>query len=188
MKRRVYIYQNPLEDYIIELFSNINDNITVQSADKSLLILLDSDYYNPEPVNLESFQVLLEEDANQSITTFVEPYSDISFPLGIAFKSLLNELPAGFYTFEDIIPYVVLNKKGQLKKKIKHYIEQHSNKEVIHTVRKFIDNNMNSSESAKKLFMHRNTLNYRIDNFIEATHINVKTFKGANAMYMLYEY
>ncbi len=47
---------------------------------------------------------------------------------------------------------------------------------------------MNSSSTSKKLYMHRNTLNYRIDNFIEATKINVKTFKGANAVYLLYKY
>ena len=59
---------------------------------------------------------------------------------------------------------------------------------MVYTVREFIDNNMNSSATSKKLFMHRNTLNYRIDNFIEQTKINVKTFKGANAIYMLYKY
>jgi DNA-binding PucR family transcriptional regulator len=60
--------------------------------------------------------------------------------------------------------------------------------DVIDTVLAFIKNNMNSSLSAKRLYMHRNTLNYRIDNFVEKVHINVKDFKGANAMYMLYQY
>ena len=59
---------------------------------------------------------------------------------------------------------------------------------MIHTVREFINNSMNSSYTAKKLYMHRNTLNYRVDNFIESTNINVKTFKGANAVYMLFKY
>ncbi len=75
-----------------------------------------------------------------------------------------------------------------LKNKILEHINSEVNSEVIHTVLEFIENNMNSSSTSKKLYMHRNTLNYRIDNFIEATKINVKTFKGANAVYLLYKY
>ena len=90
--------------------------------------------------------------------------------------------------FDDIITYAVLQQNKELKNMIREFLLSVSNSDVIHTVREFIENNMNSSLSAKKLFMHRNTLNYRIDNFIEATHINVKTFKGANAIYMLYKF
>jgi DNA-binding PucR family transcriptional regulator len=82
----------------------------------------------------------------------------------------------------------VLKNILDLKQKIKRYISEKNNEDVIYTVREFIENNMNSSLSAKKLYMHRNTLNYRIENFIDATNINVKTFKGANAIYMLYKY
>ena len=110
------------------------------------------------------------------------------FLLGKEYCLLLRELPQGIYYFEDIIPHIVMKEKLELKKNTIKYITDLTNKEVVHTVREFIENNLNSSVSAKKLFMHRNTLNYRIDNFSQSTGINVKNFKGANAIYMLFKF
>ena len=119
---------------------------------------------------------------------FIEPYIEEDFFLKENVSCFLKELKKGVYYFEDIIAYAVIKNKEPLKKKIVKYISEKVNNEVVSTVREFISNNMNSSSTSKKLYMHRNTLNYRIDNFIELTKINVKTFKGANAIYMLYNF
>lgn len=188
MKRRVYIYQLPLSEEIIGLFSSINENIVVEQVEDTFLTVIDDDYYNEEPIDMVSFQELIFEDFGSDITMFIEPYSETEFTLGKELKELLPELPSNVYFFEDIIPYIILKNKNDLRKKVIEYITDLTNSEVIHTVREFIENDLNSSQSAKKLFMHRNTLNYRLDNFIEATNINVRTFKGANAIYMLFKY
>ena len=188
MKRRVYIYQENIAPELIELFNSFGDNIEVESTSKDNIIVLDKDYYNPEPVDLVSFQALIQEDFGGEVSIFVEPYIEEEFPLGNLINKFLPNLPYDIYFFEDLITHVVLKDDKNLKELIKEYISTRVKSEVIHTVREFIENNMNSSLSAKKLYMHRNTLNYRIDNFIEATNINVKTFKGANAIYMLYKY
>lgn len=188
MKRRVYIYQENMSEELILFFSSINDNIVIESIDNDVIIILDTDYYNEEPVDLESFQQLLIEDFDSMVTVIIEPYLEADFPISVHLPTLIKELPHNAYFFEDLITYVVLQNNQEMKQSIKDYISSKANSEVIHTVREFIENNMNSSVSAKKLFMHRNTLNYRVDNFIESTHINVKTFKGANAFYMLYKY
>lgn len=188
MKRRVYVYQKNINDELVELFNNFSDNIEVIEQNSSMITVLDNDYFNPEPIDLEAFQELIQEDFGGEVTIFIEPYMEEEFPLGESISLFLPTLPFGVYFFEDVITYVVLQKNTSLKNEIKDFISSKANNEVIHTVREFIENNMNSSVSAKKLFMHRNTLNYRIDNFQEATHINVKTFKGANAIYMLYKY
>ncbi|WP_437178354.1 helix-turn-helix domain-containing protein [Candidatus Izimoplasma sp. HR1] len=132
--------------------------------------------------------MLLVEDFDSEVTIFIEPYVDTLFKLGTSIKSFIKELPHNVYYFEDIITYIVLKDNQELKTKLREFITSKVNNDVLYTVREFIENSMNSSVSAKKLFMHRNTLNYRVDNFIESTHINVKTFKGANAVYMLYKY
>lgn len=188
MKRKLYIYQENIRPEIAELFSSLGENITVEQINGNHIIVLDRDYYNPEPVDVISFQELLQDDFGREVSIFIEPYLIEEFELGEDFLQFLDKVPFGVYFFEDLITHVVLHNNEELKAKIKKYIERKSNSEVLHTVREFIENNMNSSMSAKKLFMHRNTLNYRIDNFIEATDINVKTFKGANAIYMLYKY
>lgn len=188
MKRKVYIYQKPLSEEIITLFESVNENIIVDQVEDNFLTIIDDDYFNEEPIDLSSFQELIFEDFGSEISMFIEPYSSEEFKLGKHLKELLPDLPSNVYFFEDIIPYVILKEKHKLRDHIVSYITEITNAEVVHTVREFIENNMNSSQSAKKLYMHRNTLNYRIDNFIEATDINVRTFKGANAIYMLFKY
>jgi hypothetical protein len=188
MKRRVYIYQENMSEELILFFSSINEKIIIESVTNDVITILDTDYFNEEPVDLESFQQLLIEDFDSMVTVIIEPYLEDVFPISRYLPTFIKELPHNAYFFEDLITHVVLKDNHELKNVIKDYISSKANSEVIHTVRQFIENNMNSSVSAKKLFMHRNTLNYRVDNFIESTHINVKTFKGANAFYMLYKY
>ena len=188
MKRRVYVYQKNLNEELIHFFQELNNNISIESIENDIITLIDSDYYNEEPIDLESYHMLLVDDFDSEVTIFIEPYLEIEFPLGDKIKEFIHLLPHNVYYFEDVITYIVLKNNEELKKQVRDYILSHVKEEVLHTVREFIENNMNSSLSAKKLFMHRNTLNYRIDNFIESTHINVKTFKGANAIYMLYKY
>ena len=188
MKRRIYIYQTNLNSEIVNLFSLLDSHFNVERVDNNILTIIDTDYYNPEPIDIESFRDLIIEDFNEDITMFIEPYIKEDFFLKDNIVCFIPELNNGIYYFEDIISYAVLKNKEPLKKKIIKYISGKVNSEVIHTVREYINNSMNSSSTSKKLFMHRNTLNYRIDNFVELTKINVKTFKGANAIYMLYNY
>ena len=188
MKRRVFIYQKDISEEIIELFSSLGSSFVIESVTEDVLTLIDNDYYNPEPVDLGGFSELILEDFDSNITMFLEPYLDVEFLLGDDIKHFIKELPHGVYQFEDIVTYSVVRNNEVLKKKVLEYINTEVNSEVIHTVLQFIENNMNSSSTSKKLYMHRNTLNYRIDNFIEATKINVKTFKGANAIYLLFKY
>lgn len=188
MKRRVYIYQKNVSSELVELFNSFGEQIKVESVQDDMITILDTDYYNPEPVDLSAFQELIQEDFGGEVIIFVEPYMEKEFILGNEIREFIPSLPFGVFFIDDIITYAVLKQNYSLKKSIREHILSVTNSEVIHTVREFIENNMNSSLSAKKLFMHRNTLNYRIENFIEATHINVKTFKGANAIYMLYKF
>lgn len=188
MKRRIYLYHPELPSEMADVLGSLSDHIHLERQDENLLVLYDEDFYNEEPFDMEEFYLLLIEDFEQNFTMFLEPYSEKDFPLSEDVVAFLPELPQNLYYLDDIITYAVLRHNQTLKQAFKDYLLERTNADVIHTVREFIENNMNSSVSAKKLYMHRNTLNYRIDNFIEATHINVKTFKGANAIYMLYKY
>lgn len=56
--------------------------------------------------------------------------------------------------------------------------------EIRTTIKTFIEQNLNVSQTAKKLFMHRNSVQYRIDKFIEGTGIDIRQFKEAIAVYL----
>ncbi|GEM_PF-870701 len=188
LKRHIYLYQEDISDELPLVFEAINDNIRVDSVTADVMTIVDTDYYNEEPFDIEELHMLLLEDFNRDITIVVEPYLDCPFPLGDSLRAFVPAMPPGVHYFEDVIAHAVLKHNETLKQEIKTFIASRVKPDVIHTAREFIANNMNSSISAKKLFMHRNTLNYRIDNFIEQTTINIKTFRGANAIYMLYNF
>lgn len=51
--------------------------------------------------------------------------------------------------------------------------------EILTTVQKFFDNNLNVSETSRQLFVHRNTLVYRIEKLHQATGLDIRKFDDA---------
>lgn len=51
--------------------------------------------------------------------------------------------------------------------------------ENLSTIQKFFDNNLNVSETSRQLFIHRNTLVYRIEKIQKATGLDVRVFDDA---------
>lgn len=52
--------------------------------------------------------------------------------------------------------------------------------EIQATVSKFFENSLNVSETAKQLYIHRNTLVYRLDKIQKLTGLDLRTFEDAN--------
>lgn len=51
--------------------------------------------------------------------------------------------------------------------------------EIVDTIVKFFENNLNLSEASRKLYIHRNTLIYRLDKIQKATGLDLRTFDDA---------
>ena len=51
--------------------------------------------------------------------------------------------------------------------------------ETIKTMQAFFENNLNISETARKMYLHRNTLVYRIEKFNKLTGLDVQKFESA---------
>lgn len=56
--------------------------------------------------------------------------------------------------------------------------------ELFTTIKSFLKNNLNASTTAKSLFIHRNTLQYRLDKFTEKTGIPLKEFYSGITVYL----
>ena len=52
-------------------------------------------------------------------------------------------------------------------------------KETLFTIHKFFENNLNVSETARKLFVHRNTLVYRLEKLEKSTGLDIRKFDDA---------
>jgi carbohydrate diacid regulator len=51
--------------------------------------------------------------------------------------------------------------------------------ETIFTINKFFENNLNVSETSRKLFVHRNTLVYRLEKIKKLTGLDLREFDHA---------
>lgn len=77
---------------------------------------------------------------------------------------------------------VVFNMNPEIKEELLSRFESKFNafdSEIINTIEKFIENDLNISETAKKLYIHRNTLIYRLDKIYKETGSDIRSFKEA---------
>ena len=51
--------------------------------------------------------------------------------------------------------------------------------EMLSTIHKFFENNLNVSETSRQLYIHRNTLVYRLDKLQKATNLDLRVFEDA---------
>lgn len=51
--------------------------------------------------------------------------------------------------------------------------------ETIVTINKFFENNLNVSETSRQLYIHRNTLVYRLDKLQKMTNLDLRIFEDA---------
>ncbi|GHH98572.1 PucR family transcriptional regulator [Neobacillus kokaensis] len=151
---------------------------------------------------LISMSETLESDLYVKISFFIgKPYpfsnrlpflfskeSDF-FTFGLAQIKDIN-----IFTYERVFPaYIAYHLPEELTKKVNTEILElflHDT-ELFSTIKIFLENNLNASMTAKKLYIHRNTLQYRIDKFSERTGINLKDFYGAFTVFLaalIFEY
>lgn len=51
--------------------------------------------------------------------------------------------------------------------------------ETLFTIQRFFENNLNVSETSRKLFVHRNTLVYRLEKIKKLTGLDLREFEDA---------
>ena len=110
-----------------------------------------------------------------------------------AYREAVLALEVGriFYMHETVMRSTKLG-IGQLIYRLPEDVCRHFLKEVFrdrspeeldeetrNTVDAFFDNNLNISETARQLFIHRNTLVYRLEKLKSATGLDVRTFEDA---------
>ena len=57
-------------------------------------------------------------------------------------------------------------------------------KELLQTIMIYIEANANATVAAKQLFLHRNSLKYRLDKFFEITNLDVRKFDDSLCAYL----
>jgi hypothetical protein len=97
----------------------------------------------------------------------------------ISNKDLLLETNKLYLNESKLIEHKIYN-EIVVKNILKNYYNDFEMKNIIRT---YLESNMNISKASNILYMHRNTLMYKIDNFIKVTGFDVKKFKDAYIIY-----
>lgn len=85
--------------------------------------------------------------------------------------------------FEEIVMNIHDKLKQEIYYKFKEYFDS-CDKEMKSTIYEFINSGLNISEAARKLYVHRNTLIYRLDKILKDTGFDIRNFKEA-AIFMV---
>ena len=140
-------------------------------------------------VILDVFHDYEEKDVHISYGTIVNEIKEVSR----SYKEARMALDVGkiFYEEHNIVAYSTLG-IGRLiyqlpiplcKMFIKEIFENKSpddfDEETLVTINKFFENSLNVSETSRQLYIHRNTLVYRLDKLQKSTGLDLRVFEDA---------
>ncbi len=169
----------------------------ITAVDESSVILIKSLTENKTAETLQSVAdtivAMLNTEAMMSVKvaygTVVQELKDVSK----SYKEAKMALDVGkiFYAEKDVVAYSALG-IGRLIYQLpvnlcKIFIEEifgdnvpaDLDEETLTTLNKFFENNLNVSETSRQLFVHRNTLVYRIEKLQKSTGLDLRSFDDA---------
>ena len=178
------------------LFPNSNKDFIVSLEEENIVLIKEiSNVEDGKEINSVSNKIIntltadLGLTVNVGVGTFVENIKDISRSYKEAQMALTI---GGIYDSERIV--INYNNLGigrliyQLPKTLcKLFLKEvfregaleSFDKEILLTIQKFFENNLNVSETSRQLFVHRNTLVYRLDKIQKMTGLDLRMFDDA---------
>lgn len=163
----IVIITDRMDDEVIEYTKNIFSELTTELALKVTIAI------GSKVVNLI--------DISDSV-------DDINNILRLADRFNIQK---DVYYYEDfLIPLIIDNLPKEIlvkfnKENLKKYDEIFKNKDLIFTAESFFKNDLNITETSEKIFVHRNTLIYRINKIKEISGFDLKKFDDAIRFYMI---
>lgn len=201
-KRAVFLVETKLEkDGIVTellkgMFSSQNGDY-ITAVDESSVILIKSleeeDDYDTLAQIASTIVDMMNTEAmlnvKVSFGTIVTELKDVSK----SYKEAKLALDVGkiFYAEKSVVAYITLG-IGRLIYQLPNNlcrifiqeifgenIPEELDDEMLGTINKFFENNLNVSETSRQLFVHRNTLVYRIEKLQKSTGLDIRTFDDA---------
>ena len=200
--RIVYLVETRLEkdssgmELLRSLFSSQNGDY-ITAVDEKNIILIKAVERDASPESLDLIANTIVDMMNSeamlkvrvSYGTVVQELREVSK----SYKEATMAMDVGriFYAEKNVIAYSTLG-IGRLIYQLpvnlcRIFIEEifggnqvyDLDEETLTTINKFFENNLNVSETSRQLFIHRNTLVYRIEKLQKATGLDIRTFEDA---------
>ena len=183
-------------EMIRAMFSTRSNDFITAVDEKSIIVvkeLEENEFYPQMDALGNAILEALPEDKRQSAViaygTIVDEIKDVSR----SYKEARMALDVGkiFFSESKVIAYSSLG-IGRLiyqlpiplcKMFIREIFENKSpddfDDETLTTINKFFENNLNVSETSRQLYIHRNTLVYRLDKLQKSTGLDLRVFEDA---------
>jgi len=180
--REAYVWMKRVDHEAMAAFFTAYGGIRVFPAGNDLVrLVIDADH---EDVDFQRLRELAVQEFIQDLTVLVVPESP-DFPV----SAVLADLPRlghGVFGASELATEAVLRNLTPLRGILRSYYYDLVGAETVDTAVGFIKADQNATRAARRMFMHRNTLNYRLDHFAAKTGIDVRTFSGGLACYLLF--
>ncbi|MFJ5770933.1 PucR family transcriptional regulator [Psychrobacillus sp. NPDC093180] len=184
--------ESHLEEAVKLFFDDAMRLIFISSED-AVLIEEKSSYIHTLD-DFSSFIVALESDFFITVKMYIGKFHPTTQPFASHFiteqkwffKGLSRNRAEQIYSMQNTFPFILIDQISEELKQIIHKeilepIEY--DMELLQSVQLLFENGFNASVAAKKLHVHRNTLQYRLSKFQVVTDINVRNFDGALVAY-----
>ena len=188
------------EEYSVILLDDIWNPLSAQKAVES--ILPHSNYY--VCLNNKSLVLIMKKDYDPAILEQIGAlFNDVKNAIGRvatnlneSFVTAQNTMFAGkrlypenmVYDYRDFeFAYAISGlRQMQLDAKVNELFEQTIYEDLVQTLEVFFKESGNQAEVINKLFIHRNTLKYRLDRIQEITGKNPRVFEELFYLYTAY--
>ncbi len=184
---------NEIEETIEIVKNSINCKVVFQYGNRVVFIFNDSDDLERKITSLSKNLTL--EMLKDYVVSVDGPFSGTDEFVKVyenCIKSLrlkkIFKLKENILYYKKLTEYVVLGtidkeaKSELIEAVFKTNITDSSNtfnQEILNTIEVFFNNNLNISDTSKELYIHRNTLLYRLEKINKATGYDLKNFKEA---------
>ncbi len=174
-KGRDYVINVGENDIVlVKELKSANDTKTIESVAKSISDTVQSEFYLKVSVGIGSVVTSVKELARS--------YKDaqVALEVGKVFdteKNIINYENLGIGRLIYQLPTTLC--EMFLQEVFKRGSLETLDRETLQTIHAFFDNNLNVSETSRKLFVHRNTLVYRLEKIKKLTGLDLREFDHA---------
>lgn len=202
VRRIVYIIETKNEkdsaavEIVKGLFSNRTRDFITEVDEKSIILvqeLKEQDNYEEVEETARMLRDMLNSEAMMNVRIAYGTIVDEIRQVSRSYKEAKMALDVGkiFYMEKSIIAYNTLG-IGRLiyqlpiplcqmfmKEVFTERMPDSFDEETLTTINKFFENNLNVSETARQLYIHRNTLVYRLEKLQKSTGLDIRAFDDA---------
>lgn len=177
--KRFLLLKNNFDDVLVikDLFSSlVGNNLRLEYVDNYLLFSFEHDSI----LDIKSLFLSLQDELFVDVVGYVSCSNRIEEEKEIALE-LINDLSIGIYTLKEAL----LNLKNiNNKRKIISFILDSTGVDEDFIL-SFVEYDLNVSKASKAMYIHRNTMNYKLDKLLELSGFDLRKFIDAYILYSL---